>query len=379
MDEKKDMARKNVLLFWVIVFSVVIYGCGERRVADVDEAVLDVVPAGSYDIARPAASGGVVLVIESTPITADEIIFPIKEQLSALAEGSDYVNFRAKARQMLADVLMQKVTDIKLYAKAKKALPEHIGDDFIDNVVDQEVQKFIAKHEGNYARAEETLKKSGLSWEGFREETKRSILVQSFISEEVKVEKPLTYSELFDYYELLKDEYTKEDLIQFSLIDIEAGRFADANTGAESAKIKAFAYAEDLAGELGAGADFAEIAKRHSDGYMAREGGLWEPVRPGSLAEPYDEIEKSARGMYVGQISGPIAVGGHVFIFKLERKQDSEVVPFEQVQEEIEIRLRMENNKRKVNEMINKVISKVDMSYAEDFIEFCTQQAYVSF
>ncbi|MCD4831779.1 MAG: peptidylprolyl isomerase [Anaerohalosphaeraceae bacterium] len=372
----------NVVIAALAMFSLLFYcGCATENTPDVDEMVLSEVEAGTVARAVPEASGGIVMAINSMPITAEEVIEPIKEEIYPIAKRSSYLEFRSKAGQTIANVFIQKVTDIKLYEKAMKALPENINEEFIDNVVEEETQKFIARHGGNYAKAQNTLEKMGLTWKSFREDTKRAMLVQSFVSEEVKTDKPITHSQLLDYYASVKNEYEKESFVEFRLIDIELARLAEPNDAAADVQRKAEQIVKEISAQLNSGADFAEMAKKYSNGHRAASGGLWEPVQPGSLVEPFDAVEKAAEQMSLGEVKGPIFAGEHfatkhIFIVKLENKQSAGYVTFEQVQEEIEARLMLENRKRVVNEMMSKIMQTIDMTYAEDFIEFCCQMAY---
>jgi parvulin-like peptidyl-prolyl isomerase len=371
---------KNLIVSTVAaLFVMCLCGCGETETdkPDVDEARLTAVKSPTSQPKMPEPAGGIVLSIESTAITADELIAPVKPQLDELAAQYNYEQFNKRAKPLLANVLIQKITDIKLYEKAKAALPENIDQTIIDRIVEQEVQRFIAHYGGNYATAEQMLKKMGTNWHDFHQQQRRAVLVQSFLSDEIKVEKPITHSELVQYYESIKDEdFAKDALIEFRLIDVNIERFADANDPNINAGQKAIELARQLAGRIKNGEDFAELAKKYSHDETAQNGGLWKPVRPGSLVEPYNAIETAAENMDVGGVSEPITAGSHIFIVKLENKQAQSCEPFEKVQTEVEARYVLERRQKMVNDMINKIISQVDLSYANNFLEFCIEQAW---
>ncbi len=86
---------------------------------------------------------------------------------------------------------------------------------------------------------------------------------------------------------------------------------------------QALALAKDLYSQLEAGADFAELAKHHSHGFSANAGGLWKARDPKTLAQPYDILGQACAKLDPGQIAGPIEARGHVFVLKLEAKQQS--------------------------------------------------------
>jgi len=375
------MKTKNLIISAVTGFAIVwLCGCGKTETdkPDVDEARLAAVKPQTDQPNMPQPAGGIVLSVESTAITADELIAPIKPQLDSLAAQYDYEQFAIRAKAMLGNLLIQKITDIKLYEKAKAALPENVDQAIIDKIVEQEVQRFIARYGGNYAAAEQALKKMGTNWQDFHRQQRRAVLVQSFLSDEIKVEKPITHSELVQYYESIKDEYfAKDQLIEFRLIDLEVKKFTDPNDPNVNAEQKAMEFARQLAERIKNGEDFAELAKKYSHDEAKQNGGLWKPVRPGSLVEPYNAIETAAENMNIGGVSEPIAAGEHIFIVKLENKQAQGYEPFEKIQTEVEARYVLERRWKMVNETINKIISQVDLSYADNFLEFCIERAWL--
>ena len=371
---------KNLIISAVIVLLAVHFcGCGKSEInkPDVDEVRLAAAKPPASQPKMPPPAGGIVLSVESTAITADELIAPVKPQLDNLAAQYDYEQFNTRAKPLLANVLIQKITDIKLYEKAKAALPENIDQAIVDKIVEQEVQRFIARYGGNYATAEQMLKKMGTNWHDFHQQQRRTVLIQSFLSDEMKVEKPITYSELVQYYESVKGEsYTKDPFIEFRLIDLEVKRFADPNDPNVNADQKAMELANQLEQKIKNGEDFAQLAKNYSHDQTAQNGGLEKPVRPGSLVAPYNTIETAAEKMAIGEVSEPIPAANHIFIVKLENKQAQNVEPFEKVQTEVETRYVLERRQKMIDEMINKIMSQVDLSYADHFLEFCIEQAW---
>jgi parvulin-like peptidyl-prolyl isomerase len=371
---------RNLIISTVIVLLAAWFcGCGKTETdkPDIDEARLAAVKPPTSQPNMPPPAGGIVLSIESTAITADELIAPVKPQLDELATQYNYEQFNIKAKPLLANILIQKVADIKLYEKAKAALPENIDQAIIDRIVEQEIQRFIARYGGNYATAEQMLKKMGTNWQNFHQQQRRVVLVQAFLSDEMKVEKPITYSELVQYYESIKSEnYTKDAFIEFRLIDLEVKKFINPNDPNINAEQKTMELANQLAERIKNGENFAELAKKYSHDEAAQNGGLWKPVRPGSLVEPYNAIETAAKNMDIGAVCEPITADGHIFIVKLENKQAQSCEPFEKVQTEVEARYVLERRQKMVDEIINKIISQVDLSYADNFLEFCIEQAY---
>jgi parvulin-like peptidyl-prolyl isomerase len=370
--------KNFVISALVILAGVFFVGCGgKEHSTDVDENVLTRVKVHPQEVNVPAPAGGLVLSVDSTAITSKELITMVEPQLAEIAAKENYDTFKKEAKTLLGHLLMQKITDIKLYVRAKAALPENVDEDTINKIVEQEVQRFIASYGGNYATVEQMFKKMGTNWKDFREQQKRAILIQSFLSDEVKIEKPITYSELLEYYNSIKGQsYSKEAMIEVRVIDLQVEKFADANDPNANAEQMAMAKANEIEGKIKNDANFADLAKEFSNDEKASIGGLWEPVRPGSLVEPYDAIEKAAANLTPGQVSEPTVEGGHIFIVKLENRQTASCEPFEKVQQEVEGRFILSRRQKMVDDMIKKIASQIDLAYADDFLDYCVEQAY---
>jgi len=163
--------------------------------------------------------------------------------------------------------------------------------------------------------------------------------------------------------------------LTFRLIDIEAAKLevADPNQTPQQ-------FAKDLANELvkriQAGEDFGELAKQYSHGHRRLSGGLWRPVQPESLAKPYDALADEAEKIEPGQIAGPIETGGHIFIMKLEEKQQARFEPFEAVQKQVKARIILERRKAAVDELGAKLTEQAALAEKSKFIDFCLEKIY---
>jgi len=215
-------------------------------------------------------------------------------------------------------------------------------------------------------------------WKSFYLAKKKQMLIEMYVSKQTSEKYPITHSDLLNYYNNIKDkQFVAEDSLEFRLIDIDLKQLTDANdSDAEPAKARAQKLAKEIVEGLESGEDFAEIAKACSHGNRAKYGGLWKPVHPPSLAEPYDVIETEAMQLEPGQVSKPIEVGQHIFIVKLEQKQIGKITPFQEVQQQIENMLIFQRRKKLVDELFNKLLSQTDMSNAEEFIDFCLGRMY---
>ena len=359
-------------LFLSIALLLCTVGCAKSKArqgkfSDEEMAAIKTIDPASL----PTPSGGLVLSVNTETITADEIIrsSPLAETLKHNASATNFQNFRKQNSPFIAKTILNKTTDILLYQKAKKTLPDNI-DAMLERYVETEMNRFVVAHGGDYARARQAVNDMGMNWKEFRDYQRRLILTQNYISQELPEDKPIAHSEIVARYNQLKEEhFTKNARIKFSLIDINPSRH-DLTPEAATQK------AQQILDEINAGSDFAELATKHSDGHRAAFGGLWNPVTPGSLAEPYDILETRAQQMSIGEISGLIETDQRIFIMKLEEKNQAGYLAFEEVQAQLEQQIRIQRRNDEFDKIVSKLLKQADVANMDQFLEYCIATAY---
>ncbi len=324
----------------------------------------------------PAATGGFVFAVGTETITSTEIVEPLTEYYADLVKKTSLDNFKKQAKPQVENFVMNKISNLLLYQQAKLDATDQI-DEPLKKAVESEVRKFIAEFGGDYAKAEEALKNDGFTgWQDFREYQKKLILSQSYLANQMPEEKPVTYSEMMDYYNAVKDKvFIRPPKISFQLIDIQLNKLspADPNTTKQQA---AEQRANAILKRIQAGEDFGNLAKEFSHGPWAPLGGLWKPLNPGSLAPPYDILAKYTQNIEPGQIIGPINTDEHIFIMKLLEKQKQQAAAFEDVQKEIKRKILADRRIQAIDQIVSKLIQQADIANMDEFIDFCLQKIY---
>jgi peptidyl-prolyl cis-trans isomerase SurA len=359
--------------FLILSALLLVTGCGGNK-PKLTEAELERIPL-AQKTGLPECSGGFVLAVCGETITADEIITPLIGNFRSIAQTSNFEQFKERARPELEKVVVTKVSNILLYQQAKKQAGENI-DERLEKLADSEVRKFVVGFGGDYARAEEALKQMGMDWRSFKEYQKKMILSQSYVSSQLPDKKAVSHSELMDCYNEMKEKsFTTPAILKFRLIDIQPAKLEVTDPNKDRLD-QARELANELIGRLQAGEDFDTLAKQYSHGYRREFGGLWKPVQPESLAEPYDILAVQAEKIEPGQIAGPIETSGHIFIMKLEEKQPKTIKPFREVQKEIEAKIVFERRKNAVDELGDKLVQQAALGKEDEFIDFCVGEIY---
>ncbi len=331
------------------------------------------------------ASGGFVLMVGGETVTSDEIIAsPVElggmfvlpmEYFKPIAQASELEQFKERARGQLKGILTAKISNILLYQQAKRQMGENI-EQALDKEAEKALREFVVAFGGDQIKADEALKQRGMDWKSFKEYQKRLILTQWYLGSKLSNNRPITYRELMDCYNEMKDKYfAKTATIQFRLIDIQPARLQAANPNANRHQL-AEQLALELTKRIRSGEDFGELAKQYSHGPMREFGGLWKPVSPGSLAEPYDKLAVEAENIGSSQIARIIITAEHVFIMKLEDKKIAGYEPFEKVQRQVRNKIILDRQNEAVDRVNDTLLQQVELSKTDEFIDFCLEKIY---
>ena len=96
------------------------------------------------------------------------------------------------------------------------------------------------------------------------------------------------------------------------------------------------ARANELLGEIQAGADFAQMAQEHSQGPSGPNGGDLGWFKPGAMVPPFDS---AAFALEPGQVGGPVKTRFGYHVIKVEGRRTTPPMAFEQAQNQIRFSL----------------------------------------
>lgn len=148
------------------------------------------------------------------------------------------------------------------------------------------------------------------------------------------------------YYEENRAEFTTPEVVKARHI---LKKLPDNPTDLQKTETRHVAQGllETIKAELAAGADFAELAKTHSEGPSSVQGGALRGSNPklptgdyfarGDMVKPFEETAFDL--LEPGEVSGLVETQFGFHIIKLEEKRAPEIQPFDQVQYDIRQRL----------------------------------------
>jgi hypothetical protein len=331
------------------------------------------------------AEGGYVLMVGGETLTSDEIIdartwlnglyISPKEYFKPVAQAGDFEQFKQRVKGQLEEVIMSKITNILFYQHAKRQAGGNI-DEALEKTAQNEYRKFVLGFGGNQARADDELRLRQMDKKRFIEEQKRASLIKWYIASKIPYDTPVTYREIEDCYNRIKDKYfARAAKIRFRLIDIQPAKLEVSDPNEDRWQLGK-KLANRLLALIDSGEDFGELAKRYSYGSWKEFGGLWRPVEPSSLAAPYDVLAAEAGKMEPGDVTEPVVTKQHIFIMKLEEKQIAGYEPFEDVQELVKEQVLLERHNKVVDKLNADIRREAKLSSTDKFVDFCLEKIY---
>jgi len=339
----------------------------------------------TQEIELVEAAGGFVLIIGGETLNSDEIIdsrtrlnglfASPKDYFGPVAQAIELQQFKERAKEQLEEIIMAKISNILLYQHAKRQAGGNI-DEALDKAAENEYRKFILNFGGDQARADDELKRRQMDKKSFKEQVKKDMLIYEYRRSKLPVNTPVTYRELMDYYDRIKDKYfAKAAKIRFRLIDIQPDKLEVEDPNEDRWQLGK-ERVNKLLELIKSGEDFGELAKKYSHGDWRDFGGLWRSLQPSSLAAPYDILAVEAEKMEAGEVAGPIVTKQHIFIMKLEEKQIAGYEPFEDVQDLVKEKILLDRQNEVIDKLNTEIRREAKLSRTDKFVDFCLEKIY---
>ena len=177
---------------------------------------------------------------------------------------------------------------------------------------------------------EKRVNESGISFEDFKNNIRNGLLTQEAIRREVGSKIIIGHDEVVKYYEEHKNSFQRREQVYLREI------FVSTEGKKESDIPDLEKKARSLLQRVKNGEEFAELAKRYSDGTTAKSGGELGVFERGQLAK---DIEDMAFKLDRGQLTDVIRTKTGFLILKVEQRYEAGLQPLEKVENEVMNRL----------------------------------------
>ena len=225
--------------------------------------------------------------------------------------------------------LLRDLIDQSLLAQRAKDLGVNVETDVVKRLDQIRQQNGIASME----ELEKKVNESGISFEDFKGNIRNNLLTQEVIRREVGSKILIGRDEVQKHYDEHKNEFQRPEQVYLREIFVTTEGKKEAEIPEQEKK------ARSLLERVKKGEDFAELAKRYSDGTTAKGGGELGVFERGQLAK---DIEEMVFKMKRGQLSDVIPTKTGFLILKVEQRFEAGLQPLEKVENEVMNRIYME-------------------------------------
>jgi peptidyl-prolyl cis-trans isomerase C len=220
-------------------------------------------------------------------------------------------------------------------------------------VTDAEVESNIKQMRSQFPSEQEftkALAARGMSLDKLKSDTRIDISINKMMEAEAATGQPPADAQVREFYDKNPDKFKQDEAVRASHILFKVEESADAAT-----KKKVRDQAESVLKQARAGADFAELAKKHSADGSAQQGGDLNFFTKGQMVPAFDQ---AAFSLKLGEISDIVTTQFGYHIIKVTEHRAPSAVPFEQVSERIKEYLTEQQKQQKVEGFISTLKQK---------------------
>ncbi len=217
---------------------------------------------------------------------------------------------------------LRDLIDQSLLAQRGKDMGVSVEADVVKQLDQIRIQNKLADMD----ELEKAVTAQGINWDDFKNNIRNRALTQLVIGREVGSHITITAEDSKKYYDEHKAEFVRPEQVSLAAIEIKT----EGKTPAEVADQKK--KADDIEKKLQDGEDFAELAKRRSDGATAQQGGYLGVYKRGELSK---ELEDTVFQMKKKQITGVIETKQGFLILEVIEHYTEGEQPYDVVQSEI--------------------------------------------
>jgi peptidyl-prolyl cis-trans isomerase C len=197
-------------------------------------------------------------------------------------------------------------------------------------IADAEIDGDLKQMQAQFPNEEEfkkALAGRGMTIDRLRSDARVEIAINKMMEAEVANQPAVTDAQAREFYDKNPDKFKQNEAVRASHILIKVDEKADAAT-----KKRALAEARSVLKQARAGADFAALAKKHSQDGSAAQGGDLDFFSHGQMVAPFDQ---AAFALKPGQISGIVTTPFGYHIIKVTDRRPASTVSVEQANERI--------------------------------------------
>ena len=307
---------------------------------------------GSEDDEKTVPAGSIALVGDQ-PIPKAELDRLLEQTRSNYeAQQQEFPEAGTPEYENIKSTLVRSLVQQAQWEQAGAAMGLKVNEDEINSQLASLKDQYFKGDEDKY---QTELEKQGLTEEQLREQIESKLLSDKIYAAVTK-KAAVTDAEIEGYYNENKAQYQQPEARQVRHILVKTKSLAD-----------------EIHADLQGGADFAKLAKKHSEDTASKaDGGKFEAFK-GKTVAPFDKFVFSAE---TGELSKPIKTefGWHV-IEVLEDVEEPSAQPLEEVSESIRATLLQEEQNKALQDWVAETKNTYQVVYAPGYAPAATTAA----
>jgi len=280
---------------------------------------------------------GIAAVINDEPITTYDVE---KEQAGMEKESGKKSVLDGKAKAQLREAALTSMINRKLISQKIKELDIKVTDEEVKQAIEDVKKQNNITQDALLA----ALKNQGVSFEEYKKQLKEQLERLRLVSQEVRAKIQVSEKDMREYYNAHPEKFQKDETLHARQIFFKVPEGA---TEAERKRIAA--TATTVLVEARNGKNFAELAKKYSDDASAKDGGDLGTFKKGEMLPEFDNVLSKLKP---GEVSDVFDTQSGLHIVRLEGRSQGELVPFENVKNELDEALYKKKSEERFNQWL---------------------------
>jgi len=256
-----------------------------------------------------------------------------------------------QAKQMLMRQHLPKLIETKLiYAEARRLIPpenypnveQQLGDHFESAQVPNLIKSLGV---GSRQELDAKLRTIGSSIAQQRQSFIEKSLASQWLRQQVDMDPQISYEQMLDYYNRHAEEYDVEARAKWQQLT--------ANFARSGGRTEAYRKIAEMGNMVMQEVPFEKVAKEHSHGITAGEGGKHDWTTLGSLKS--EKLDNAIFTLPVGRLSTIIEDAQGCHIIRVTEREEAGRTPFADVQNEVQEKVRREIVKQRVEDYLSRI------------------------
>lgn len=222
-------------------------------------------------------------------------------------------------------------------------------DSHLDSLFEKEVEKLKRELKvSTRTELELELNKKGTTLQNVKDSFATERMAMEYVAMKMDKAEHIDRMDLLAYYHEHLDDYKTAANVVWEQIQIS---YRDKNS-----KAAAMEKMNEALKELSSGVPFEAVARKYSDGPTAKDGGQWEAMEAGSLADK--KLETMLFEMPLRKLSSVYEGPTELHVVRVQSREPAGCKQFGDVQDEIRQKLEQDQNKKRPEKLFKKLFAE---------------------